>query len=546
MKSASADSRNLPISSPPDAAALAALAGFAWRVGLIFALLMALAAASVHAQQHNHAPATLTLPDKSMEAAIKPLQSMPVQDYGFIRSGYTFGENHLMAIAGRRDWEGRSPLLVCVWLMADHDASHVAPLIKVIRPEMVNIFGGKMITYDQYNGEANQQKFMELIRSDQDKWTRPANELHSRSIYLEELEGSFAIIPHDKEWLSPPGLREKIRSGAETASESDMAILNAWDAVKKSLVAGDNAGVAAASQELANAVNTAAESQGIDLSRLRMDVTYHAHAPFAKSAFFFLIAALFYGTALLMARPKLAWAGWALLLVGFGEGMFGIVARWILGGRAPLSNMYESFTFAIIGMVLVALIFELATRAKVAGFGSAILGFIFMVIAHKAPIFDSQIRPLMPALQSSWLTYHVVTIMLSYSAFALSFFVSLAFLAKDFLGGDKRAMLRRMPSLDDMDVFNYKIIAVGFPLLTIGIILGAVWAATAWGRPWGFDPKETWSAITWLVYAIYLHVRYLAGWKGRKAAFMAILGFACVLFTYLGVNYLLPGLHSYV
>ncbi len=186
-------------------------------------------------------------------------------------------------------------------------------------------------------------------------------------------------------------------------------------------------------------------------------------------------------------------------------------------------------------------------RTKIAGFGAGVLGFIFMVIAHKAPIFSTEIRPLMPALQSSWLTYHVATIMLSYSAFALSFFISLCYLAKDILGGDESSigLVKKIPSLQDLDIYNYKVIAVGFPLLTIGIILGAVWAATAWSRPWGFDPKETWSAITWVVYAIYLHIRFMRGWKGRRAALLAILGFACVMFTYLGVNYLLPGLHSY-
>src|SRR5690606_40417647 len=121
-------------------------------------------------------------------------------------------------------------------------------------------------------------------------------------------------------------------------------------------------------------------------------------------------------------------------------------------------------------------------------------------------------------------------------------------LFKDAVGGNASpiGLVRRLPSLEDLDVFNYKIIAVGFPLLTLGIILGAVWAATAWNRPWGFDPKETWSAITWLIYAIYLHVRYMAGWGGRSSAIISIIGFLAVLFTYLGVNYLLPGLHSYV
>jgi cytochrome c-type biogenesis protein CcsB len=239
----------------------------------------------------------------------------------------------------------------------------------------------------------------------------------------------------------------------------------------------------------------------------------------------------------------------ALLAIGFIEHALGLSIRWILAERGPFSNMYESFVFAIGGMILTALVLECSRMVRLAGLGAAILGFAFMVIAHKAPIFDSQIRPLVPALQSSWLTYHVVVIMLSYSAFVLSFFISLVYLAKDkTLGGDAGTNLlaRQLPSLRSLDIFNYRILAIGFPLLTLGIILGAIWAATAWGRPWGFDPKETWSAITWLIYAVYFHVRFMGGWGGRSCAIISVVGFLAVLFTYLGVNYLLPGLHSYV
>jgi cytochrome c-type biogenesis protein CcsB len=137
--------------------------------------------------------------------------------------------------------------------------------------------------------------------------------------------------------------------------------------------------------------------------------------------------------------------------------------------------------------------------------------------------------------------------MLSYSAFALSFLISLTYLFKRATGGDGSGArwVQRLPSLDTLDSFNYQIVAIGFPLLTVGIFTGAVWAATAWGRPWAFDPKETWSAVTWLVYGIFLHTRLLAGWKGSRSAVLGVIGFAAVLFTYLGVNYLLPGLHSY-
>ncbi len=481
---------------------------------------------------------------RDWEVALAPIRSMPVQDFGFVRSGYTFCENHLMAIYSKRSYDRANPFDVVMHLMADDHLRHTLPVIKAFHPGLIAIFHSGKISLDQYNDPENQDKLRELVSSNAEKYRRPVGELISHADTLEGLESNFAIVPREHEWLSP----------AEAAKKTDLdaldrTIIAQWDALMAAIRANDAKAGDASAKALAEAVETAARERGAKLPNLAADVFYHEHQPFAKSAYFYVFAALVYVAAWLIGRPGLSWVGYGLLLLGFVEQVIGVALRWILSGRAPLSNMFESFTFAIGGMVLVALVFEAFNRTRIVGVGSAVLGFIFMVLAHKAPIFDSQIRPLMPALQSSWLTYHVVTIMLSYSAFALSCFVGAMYLAKDLVfRGDRSAnpLLRRIPTLNALDVFNYRIIGIGFPLLTLGIIFGAVWAATAWGRPWGFDPKETWSAITWLIYAIYLHVRFLAGWKGRRAAIFSVLGFLAVLFTYLGVNYLLPGLHSYV
>lgn len=478
------------------------------------------------------------------EKALEPIRSMPVQDTGFVRSAYTFAENRLMAIANKRSLNGANPLDVVLHLMADSDLLHSTPIIKIFHPELGKIYGAGRITLGQFENEDLQKAVVDLARSDSQKWTKPLDELQYRVERLETLEADFAIVPREESWLSP--LEAKKKGGLDS---TDRTILSEWDKLKGAIATNDATAGGAAAKALADAVTAAAKARGAALPDLSLDVFYHRHQPFGKSAWWYVFAALAYCAAWLLGKPKISWVGYGFLALGLVEQVIGVVARWILSGRAPLSNMFESFTFAIGGMVLVALVFEAIYRTRLVGMGCAIFGFIFMVLAHKVPIFDSQIRPLFPALQSSWLTYHVVTIMLSYSAFALSFFVGLIYLAKDlFFHGDRAniALVRSLPSLNALDVFNYRIIAIGFPLLTLGIILGAVWAATAWGRPWGFDPKETWSAITWLVYAIYLHIRFLAGWQGRRAAIFAILGFLAVLFTYLGVNYLLPGLHSYV
>jgi cytochrome c-type biogenesis protein CcsB len=137
---------------------------------------------------------------------------------------------------------------------------------------------------------------------------------------------------------------------------------------------------------------------------------------------------------------------------------------------------------------------------------------------------------------------------LSYAAFALSFVAGVMYLIQNREIKLKRQSIFffRLPSIETLDYLGYKLISVGFPLLTLGIITGALWANNAWGSYWSWDPKETWSLITWIIYASYLHARVIAGWSGRKAAYLSIIGFGCVLFTYLGVNLLLGGLHSYV
>jgi cytochrome c-type biogenesis protein CcsB len=174
--------------------------------------------------------------------------------------------------------------------------------------------------------------------------------------------------------------------------------------------------------------------------------------------------------------------------------------------------------------------------------------FPFIIMAY-ASLNSSEIQPLVPALQSNWLISHVVTCFVGYAAFAVSFGVSFLYLFK--VNAENRASKKGhsfmdfLPSSDLLDEVGYKTIAIGFPLLTIGIITGAFWANVAWGTYWSWDPKETWSLIVWLIYAAYLHARITKGWRGKKAALLSIVGFSATLFCYLGVNLILSGLHSY-
>jgi cytochrome c-type biogenesis protein CcsB len=207
--------------------------------------------------------------------------------------------------------------------------------------------------------------------------------------------------------------------------------------------------------------------------------------------------------------------------------------------HAPLSNFYESLVFFAWSLPALGLF---AFRRHLKGYLGALVATLACLLLAYASFggVDSRIRPLMPALKSNWLLIHVVTAFLGYAAFALAFGTAILYLVQD------RRPRVSLPPLVQLDRLIYRATVLGFLLLTLGILTGAVWAESAWGRYWSWDPKETWSLITWLIYASLLHARLLKGWQGRRIAWLAVLGFAAVLFTYFGVSFLLTGLHSYL
>lgn len=231
----------------------------------------------------------------------------------------------------------------------------------------------------------------------------------------------------------------------------------------------------------------------------------------------------------------------------------GLILRWVesyrMGyGHAPLSNLYESLVFASWAIMLIYLVFEWRAKQRVLGIFPALFAFLAMAYASFSTGVDSKIQPLVPALKSNWLIAHVITCFLGYAAFAVSFGLSTLYLIKKASHDNptpKNGILSALPNANQLEVFNYQMILFGFLWLSVGIITGSVWANSAWGTYWSWDPKETWSLITWLIYAALLHARTMKGWKGQRVALLSMIGFGCVLFTYFGVNFLLSGLHSY-
>ncbi len=270
------------------------------------------------------------------------------------------------------------------------------------------------------------------------------------------------------------------------------------------------------------------------------------------TTFLYLAASFLYIGIFVFRAQKLGLAASLFTLFGFILNTGGIALRWVesykMGvGHAPLSNMYESLVFFAWCIAIFYLFLEVKFKNRLIGAFAVPFAFLSMALAS---LTSPDIKPLIPALQSNWLIAHVVTCFVGYAAFAVAAGLGVMYLLRDTSiekGKEKNpdGLLATLPPLKVIDDITHKTIVFGFLWLSAGIITGAVWANSAWGTYWSWDPKETWSLITWFLYAGALHARFTKGWGGKRIAWLAIIGFVSVIFTYYGVNYLLSGLHSY-
>jgi cytochrome c-type biogenesis protein CcsB len=232
-----------------------------------------------------------------------------------------------------------------------------------------------------------------------------------------------------------------------------------------------------------------------------------------------------------MGRAWIIVAGLALLFITIS-----IISRAIASGHGPFSNMYEFSVAFAWGIVVMSLFFLRKYRTAAIGAIGVTMALGLLIFANTLP---SKIIPLVPALQQSiLLSVHVACAIISYGALAVGFGAAVIYLIT------YKRNVSWMPQPDVLDRISYNTVIIGFPFLTLTIILGAVWANIAWGRPWAWDPKETASLVTWLIFVAYLHARIIRGWRGTRCALLLVAGFVAVLFTFFG-NYIFGGLHSY-
>jgi ABC-type transport system involved in cytochrome c biogenesis permease subunit len=287
---------------------------------------------------------------------------------------------------------------------------------------------------------------------------------------------------------------------------------------------------------------------------------------FTFSFIFYILATVLYLGYWVFKKKWIGQTATAMSFVALMSTSMILISRAGESGHAPFSNLWESMMLFVWATNAGYLIMEYKHKFKSIGIAVMALESIAMLSALMLPYRFKSVEPLNPALQSKWhwmtdllstwgmekyaigwLDFHVFTTFIGYAGFAISFGLSILYLIKERseAKSKRNALIDSFPPARTLDELSYRAIAWGFPFLAVGIVSGAVWANYAWGTYWSWDPKETWSLITWFIYAAYLHARVTRGWKGKRAAYISIAGFLAVIFLYWGVSFVLPGLHAY-
>ena len=261
------------------------------------------------------------------------------------------------------------------------------------------------------------------------------------------------------------------------------------------------------------------------------------------SIILYLLSSVSYFAYLFLQKDYLQRTGFFLLLIGFAFHTLTIVYGFIKSGHLPVSNMHETLSFAGWAIAGVFLGIHIKFNLKILGVFAAPILTVIMIIVSQLPNEPAAATKI---FKSFWLVSHVIVIFIGEAAFALACGLGILYLLQENEIKTKkhRFFFKRLPSLEMLDNIGYVCIVVGFAMLTLGLITGFIYAKAGWGRFWSWDPKEVWAGITWLFYAVLLHERLTVGWRGRRSAIMAIIGFVVLIFTFLGVNLFMEGHHE--
>ncbi|MCW8140816.1 MAG: c-type cytochrome biogenesis protein CcsB [Planctomycetota bacterium] len=503
---------------------------------------------------------------QGLAADYGPLRALPIQANGRVKPLDTFAREHLYAVTGEyalRDAPGEDPMFSLLHMALEPEKFRERRVIVVRNLDLTEAFTGSRVakthvSVKDFEENPRWRSFQESLDWAKEKGFTPteiaARELFGRVHAFKKTPELLRLLPvsddPEKAWLPIDQAHQAFPDGRFSPLQEEAGAMSAAFRARDGRAFGEAAG------------KVTSRLVGYDFrvyppdSVLSLELLYNRLRPFRTAYLLcFLAAALFMVDRLVVQKRWL----WATALAILGTAAFlhvgGVLARTYITQFAPVGSLYETAIWIGGVAVLMAFVFEAVMKGGSAGTAGALLGGVTLVLADRLPLMgdafarhiDPAMNPLVPVLRSYWLNIHVTCMLTSYGALGLACALGLDYLFVWLTSAKGDAATPEVKAkLERLELFNYRVIQVGFVLLTAGVLLGAVWANQSWGRYWGWDPKETWAFITWLVYAAYLHFRFMGWVKGPWSTVWNLVGFAAVMFTYLGVSFLLPGLHSYL
>lgn len=476
---------------------------------------------------------------------------------------YTLSNDILRKVSRKTEMDGYSPMQVFLGMYFDFENWQNVPLIKVSNVEIqkqIGIHGNYAAFSDIVDLQTNRYKIKKDVdaayakpSADRNKFDKEIIKVDERlnicfMIYSGEFMKIFPVGDQFLKWYAPAEAYKYV-----TVKEDSLYLRNVVSLFAQGVQSGNSSGdFKQADEVLKSMINyqrNLAQYELPSVKKVNAEIIYYKTKiyeklfPFYATLGLLLLFILLYGIIFQKKKLNLIVKIFTVFLfVGFLSHTIGLAIRWYISGHAPMSNGYESMIFISWVTLLAGFLFSKRSAFVLAA--TSILGGFTLMVAHLS-FMDPQITNLVPVLQSYWLTLHVSVITSSYGFFGLGAIIGIIVLILySFISEKNKTII--VETIDELTVINYKVLTIGLYLLTIGTFLGAVWANESWGRYWGWDPKETWSLITIIVYSFITHSRMISGLKGYFSFnVLALFGFASVLMTYFGVNYYLSGLHSY-
>jgi cytochrome c-type biogenesis protein CcsB len=535
--------QRMTLTSPPRAEATptidrASQTSLRSSVGMLFTCLLAFMAASA---APAHAAGDSAMP-------VEETAGWAILADGRIKPLLTYAEESALSVTGRQRHDGLRPLDFLWGYVLSPEDFKMRPYIRVDSLALKEHLGlpsaERRFSFDALMANP---KFRPAVTAalaaqseerDLDQLQKGALDAYAKlnrvaGLMDTNLLSIVPIVNDDGSWTSPSSLRDSDDPRLKGITEEFMKLSSAYQKADVEAFRQTARGIGEALREFEPDLYPSAATIDRELFSERFNA-------FGKAWKLYLCAALFMLVLGFIENRWIHRTAIALLALGFVAHTTGLGLRWAIAGRAPVSDMYESLVFMGWGITAIALVQEAVHRNRFFALTGALMGFLCLAFSENLPI-DSNISPLVPVLaHTSWLAIHVMTIMISYSAFALAMAMAHVALIFQMMGP------QRNDRLTVVSILTYKTLQVGLLFLGAGIICGAVWANESWGRYWGWDPKETWSLITFFIYLAIIHARH-AGWLWHFGlAASSILGFLSVIMTYYGVNYILAaGMHSY-